>query len=118
MSFRHGNILNPEEDSGPVADIGVMLGLLNFNWRGEVDNLAYSRQAIRNAFRLVRRGLIVDFLSSHLTADYPAEEFVYYHEPDLVLRLGLELTPCVLLKHDYVPIPQQEFMLVLTRCGP
>ncbi|EMI20549.1 Methyltransferase type 11 domain protein [Rhodopirellula maiorica SM1] len=114
-SFRNDNILTCQNDDPPSADIGIMLGLLNFNWKGSADNLTYSRQAIQNAFRLVKKTLIVDFLSTQLTDTYPKEDFVYYHSPCSALEIGFELTPHVSLKHDYLPIPQREFLLVLNK---
>lgn len=96
-----------------VADIGVMLGVLNFNLKGQMDNLAYSKQFIQRAFELVDEVLIVDFLSTHLTPDYPKEEFVYYHAPEAMLEFALSLSENAVLKHDYLPIPQKEFMLFI-----
>jgi len=114
VEIHHGNVLEVP-DQEPIADIGVMLGLLNYNWHEQADNLAYTRQAMKNAFRLVRKALIVDFLSSCLCDAYPAEDFVYYHNPSDVLSFALKMTPSVMLKHDYTPIPQREFMVVLQK---
>ena len=97
----------------PVADCAVMLGLLNVNWKGQIDNLEYSRKMIRQAFSLVRDTLIVDFLSTHISPSYPAETQVFYHDPVQMLEFALTLTPGVTLLQDYPPIPQREFMLAL-----
>ena len=59
--------------------------------------------------------LVVDFLSTSLTPDYPKEDAVFYHDPEKMLSFALGLTPNVTLIHDYPPIPQKEFMLVLHR---
>lgn len=93
--------------------IGVMLGVLNFNLHGQMDNYAYSQSLIRNAFALVTEALVVDFLSTRLTPSYPQEDFVFYHDPVKMLQWALTLTPKVTLRHNYAPIPQREFMLVL-----
>lgn len=116
--FAIRNIMDPAllaQVSAPVADVGVMLGVLNFNLGERVDNYAYSELAIRRAWTLVGRALIVDFLSSHRTTSYPAEDWVFYHDPWRMLGFALTLSPRVTLKHDYQPIPQREFMLFIER---
>ena len=103
------------EYSEPVADIGVMLGVLNFNLKTMYDNYVYSELMISHAFKLVKKALIVDFLSTRLCQDYPKEDFVFYHEPVRMLEFGLTLSSNVTFKHDYRPIPQKEFMLVIQK---
>ena len=102
----------------PVADVGVMLGLLNFRLPDDA-NEAYTRACVTAAFAAVREALVVDFLSTCLTPDYPKEDFVHYHDPAAMLAWGLTLTPYASLKHDYRAIPQREFLLVLRKapCG-
>jgi hypothetical protein len=90
-----------------------MLGLLNLNFHEDFDNLTYSKLMITNAFSAVNELLIVDFLSNRLTPDYPKEDFVFYHDPAKMLDFALTLTPNVVLKHNYAPIPQREFLLAL-----
>ena len=94
-------------------DIGIMLGLLNFNLKKEFDNYEYSQIMIKNAFNLVDKLLIVDFLSTKLTTSYPKEDFVFYHDPAQMLNFAFELSNNVVLKHNYAPIPQKEFMLFI-----
>ena len=96
-----------------VADIGFLLGVLNLNLKEEFDNYQYSEMIIRNSFSAVNELLVVDFLSTKLTPDYPKEDFVFYHDPARMLEFALTLTPNVVLKHNYAPIPQKEFMLFL-----
>jgi len=97
----------------PVADIGVMLGVLNLNLKEQIDNYEYSFNFIEKAFSAVQEVLVVDFLSTKLTPSYPKEDFVFYHDPAKMLEFAFSLTPHVTLKHNYQPIPQQEFMLFL-----
>jgi len=104
------------ECQAPLADVGIMLGLLNYNLKDPIKNYNYSMQMIAKAFGLVKEMLIVDFLSVHKIQEYPEEDFVFYHDPALILEEALKLTPLVQLKHDYLPIPQREFMLVLKKC--
>jgi SAM-dependent methyltransferase len=113
--FEVRNLLGEDMVQTPVADVGVMLGLLNFKLGGGADNLAYSRMMMERAFALVGEVLVVDFLSARLTLSYPREDVVYYHEPEDALGMALDLAEAVILKHDYQPIPQREFMIFLKK---
>jgi SAM-dependent methyltransferase len=112
VSFVVKNIGN-ESLENPIADIAVMLGVLNLNLKEQVDNYEYSFHFIRNAFACVREVLIVDFLSTKFALNYPLEDFVFYHEPSKMLDFALSLSSDVVLKHNYAPIPQKEFMLFI-----
>lgn len=114
VNFEVVDILK-NKSTTPIANIGVMLGVLNFNLKDQADNVAYSKQAITNAFSHVDETLIVDFLSTNLTSDYPKEDFVFYHDPQEMLEFALTLTNNVKLVHDYLPIPQKEFILILSK---
>ena len=114
VNFEVVDILK-NKSTTPIANIGVMLGVLNFNLKDQADNVAYSKQAITNAFSHVDETLIVDFLSTNLTSDYPKEDFVFYHDPLEMLEFALTLTDNVKLVHDYLPIPQKEFILILSK---
>jgi len=110
--FEVANILEDREKN-VVANIGVMLGVLNLNMTGSIDNYEYSKKIIRNALDLVDECLIVDFLSNKLSPEYPKEDFVFYHDPAIMLDFALSLGAEVVLKHDYPPMPQKEFMLFI-----
>lgn len=97
----------------PLADIGFMFGVLNLNLKDNFDNYAYSKLFIEHAFSAVKEVLVVDFLSTHRTPNYPKEDFVFYHDPIKMFEFAFTLTPNVVLKHNYAPIPQKEFMLFL-----
>lgn len=112
------NLMDPsivEDSLSPVANIGVMLGVLNFNLAGKVDNYVYSELAIRRAWALSDKALVVDFLSSRQDPKYPPEPGVFYHDPQRMLSFALSLSPRVTLKHNYYSIPQREFMLFIER---
>lgn len=109
--FEAVNLLDAPQ--GIQADVGVMLGLLNYRLRSDEENLNYSKTLIEKAFDRVGELLIVDFLSTHLTPGYPPESWVFYHNPAQMLGYALTLTPRVILHHNYAPIPQREFMLFL-----
>lgn len=111
--FEVRNVFEQQPPEGQTYDIGVMLGVLNFHWKEAYDNVKYTHSALRTAFNIVRKALIVDFLSEHTTETYPREDFVFYHQPGDMLNFALSLTPDVTLKHNYAPIPQKEFMLYM-----
>lgn len=113
--FVVANLMAPDwpRSADPVADIGVMLGVLNFNLGPALDNYAYTGLALRRAWSLCRHALIVDFLSTELASDYEPEAWTFHHDPARVLQMGLALSPRVVLRHDYRPIPQREFMLFI-----
>lgn len=96
-----------------VADISVMLGLLNWKLDSPKDNYEYSINLIERAFSTVKECLIVDFLSTQYAAEYDQEDFVFYHDPTSVLEFCMDMTDSVVLKHDYEPIPQREFMVYM-----
>lgn len=111
-SFEVSNISKTRLTS-PIADIGIMLGVLNLNLNGEIDNYEYSKLLIKNAFTTVSELLIIDFLSSKISNEYDPENFIFYHDPAIMLDFAFELSPNVLLKHNYSPIPQKEFTLYI-----
>lgn len=110
-TFKVASIIDINENN--LADAGVMLGVLNLNLKAKMDNLAYSKLFISKAFEMVNEVLIVDFLSTHMTKNYKKEDFVYYHDPLEMLKFAFTLSNNVVLKHDYSPIPQKEFMLFI-----
>lgn len=105
--------LTKEINKTNIADIGFMLGVLNLNFGENYNNYEYSKSIMRRAFECVNEVLVVDFLSSNLATEYPKEDFVFYHDPLIMLEYAFKLTPNVVLKHNYAPIPQKEFMLYL-----
>jgi len=114
VHFLVKDLLSTDIDS-PIADIGVMLGVLNYNLKDHYDNYEFSQKFLSKVFRAVRHGLIVDFLSTQRFDGYPKEDFVFYHQPERMLSFAFSLTDDVCLKHDYSPIPQKEFMLILKK---
>ena len=115
VNFEVRNLLEMDLKEIESCDIGVMLGLLHLNLKGTYDNYQYSKEMIRNAFSIANKLLILDFISTMLTDTYPREDFIFYHEPAKMLEFALTLSDNVVLKHNYVPIPQKEFMLFIYR---
>lgn len=112
--FKYSNILL-EPPKREIADIGFAFGTLNFNLRRKPNNYEYAREFIKKALGLCKEALLVDMLSSYLDKSYPKEDFVFYYSPEKMLKFAQTLTPNVVLKHDYQPIPQKEFMLCLRK---
>ncbi len=106
------NVLDDNTDKS-IADVGVMLGVLNLNLKEDFDNYEYSFKAIKNALTFVNEVLVIDFLSTNLIDDYAKEDFVFYHDPVRMLEFGLTLSDNVLIKQNYLAIPQREFMLFI-----
>ncbi len=99
----------------PLANIGIMLGLLNFNYNNRDNNMDFTKEMLSHAFSSIDQCLVVDFLSSNLNPSYPREDCIFYHDPTEILDYAFSLTSNVRLYHDYAPIPQKEFAIVLTK---
>jgi len=94
-------------------DIGVMLGLINYNWKHEYNSKEYAYTLINKAFSLVNDVLVFDFLSNRTTSNYPKEDSVVYFCPEEILQFALSITSDVVVLHNYAPIPQKEGMVAL-----
>jgi SAM-dependent methyltransferase len=113
VSFDVKNIASLEAPGRAEADIAIMLGVLNLNFKEELNNYEYSKKLIADTFKVVKDCLIVDFLSAKHNPDYPKEDFVFYHEPSEMLEFAFSLSQNIALRHNYMPIPQKEFMLFI-----
>lgn len=102
-----------ESPKAAMADVGVMLGLLNYNYGSQEINQRFVEQMLSNAFKTVNDCLFVDFISTYRDPTYPYEDFIYYQDPSIMLKIGLSMTSNLRLLHDYAPIPQKEFSLIL-----
>ncbi len=54
----------------------------------------------------------LDFIQN---LDYQKEDFVYYHSPEKIFEFAMTLTNNVRIIHNYSPIPQKEFMVILEK---
>lgn len=109
--FYQKNVLL-DRDSIDRADIVISLGTLNFKL-GTVDNIEYTKEFMENSYSLANEMLVLDFLSTKLTSNYPKEEFVYYHSPNIIVDMAFDLSDNIQLVHNYKPIPQKEFMIYI-----
>lgn len=98
--------------SRPIADIGVILGVINFK---QQNHEKYAYDFIKESFKAVREKLIVNVISDVHNDDYPREAFIYYYKPSEWLKLAQKITPFCSLIHDYAGEPQYEFMLILNK---
>jgi len=105
--------LNEVSPSETLADICLMIGLLNWNLGSKEKNMQYTKQMLYKAFTLCRELLVADFLSANLAPNYPPESTVFYHKPAEVIELVSLLSSNFSLFHDYPAIPQKEFMIVI-----
>ncbi len=98
-------------------DVAIMLGLLNFKVSKvtSLSNMEYSKNFIKIAFSIPNECLVVDMLTKIVTPAYPVEDMVFYYSPSEMLDYILSLTPKIVLRHDYQPIPQREMMLFLKK---
>lgn len=102
------------EDVDIVADVVISLGTLNFKLEDDL-NYEYSKIFMEKAFNMSRDKIIVDFLSDRITSSYPREDFVFYHSPQKIFDYAMNLSENVLLIHNYKPIPQKEFMIIIEK---
>lgn len=98
----------------PMADYVISIGTLNFKLQ-EIDNLNYTKSFMYKAFEKAKVKAIFDFLSTQLTKNYPKEDTVYYHNPKDVIDIVFGLSDNIELIHNYKPIPQKEFMVIISR---
>ena len=59
-----------EKSTTPLGNIGVMIGVLNLNFHGEIKNFEFSKTLIENAFTYVDDVLLIDFISCYRTEKY------------------------------------------------
>ena len=114
-AFKRHNILEDSLKNKSVANIGIMIGLLNFKLKDKSANQEYSRLMIEKAFSLVSDYLIIDFLSAEKCKSYKGDNWTFHHDLTFVTKIALSLTNNFIIKHDYPEIPQKEFMLVLKK---
>ena len=109
-SFERRNVMRDPYDR--VFDVAVGFGTV-FNSLTGVSNERYLRCFMRACFESADAALL-NAISSHRQGNWPYEEGVYYYSPEKAFLYAQELTRNVRLRHDYEPIPQKEFTLLLS----
>lgn len=108
-SFDRRNVMRDPYDG--AFDVAVGFGTV-FNTLTGVSNERYLRAFMRACFESAD-AVLLNALSSHRQGDWPYEEGVYYYSPEKAFGYAQELTRNVRLRHDFEPIPQKEFTLLL-----
>jgi len=109
-NFEKRNIFtDPFEDE--TFDVAVEFGLLNYNFE-RISNAEYMRAYMRRTYDVCDATLL-NCLSDYREGDWEWEPFVYYYSPEKAFGYAQEFTRDVTLKHDFEPIPQKEFNLLL-----
>jgi SAM-dependent methyltransferase len=93
----------------PDADWVVALGI--FNHGLQTGNLAFVRQALKRMWGWAGVAVTADFLSASVSDDRRRADLEYY-DVGAVVEAGRDLSPRLLLRHDYMPF---EFMLTAWR---
>lgn len=95
-------------DSLDVADFVVSTSCFNLKLRHQ-DNYEFAEKILNSAYKLARKGVAIDFLTSYVDFKGNAEE-AFYYEPEKVFSLAKRITKRVTLRHDY---PLFEFCVYL-----
>ena len=109
-TFEQRNIFVDQFDNR-TFDIAVEFGVLNYNL-DRISNEEYIREYMRRTYE-VSDATLINCLSNYREGDWEWESFVYYYSPEKVFGYAQELTHDVNIKHDFKPIPQKEFNLLL-----
>ena len=110
-NFFTNNLFN-EDLPKDNYDIALMVGMLSYKFKS-FDNNHFIKEVINKAFSSVKETLIFDMQSSVTNPDYPTADHIHYQNPGEILDFALSLTPYVSIKHDYMPNPAREFLIIL-----
>tara|TARA_B110000483_G_C18039094_1_gene481850 strand:+ start:284 stop:928 length:645 start_codon:yes stop_codon:yes gene_type:complete len=110
-NFFTNNLFN-EDLPKDNYDIALMVGMLSYKFKS-FDNNHFIKEVINKAFSSVKETLIFDMQSSIINPDYPTADHIHYQNPGEILNFALSLTPYVTIKHDYMPNPAREFLIIL-----
>lgn len=98
--------------SRPVADTGVILGVINFKQKKHEE---YAQRFIMESFLAVKNVLVTNVISDVHNENYKREPSIYYYQPAKWLSWAQRITPFCSLIHDYAGEPQHEFMLIMRK---
>ena len=113
LQFHVGNLID-DHFTDEHFDIVLMVGVLSYNFK-EFDNIRFTKEVVRNAFKLANDALIFDMQSNIINKNYETAEHIHYQKPSDILDFALSLTPNVVLKHDNIPNPAREFIVLMKR---
>jgi len=109
-TYENRNVLVDPFEAGRF-DIVVEFGLLNYSL-DVVSNETYAREYMQTC-KGFGDAVLINCLSNYREGDWEYEDFVHYFDPGEMFGYAQELTRDVVLKHDFEPIPQKEFHLLL-----
>ncbi len=111
INFHVNNTVDDELPDGNF-DIIFMVGIFSYNFK-EFDNENFIKQVVTKAFNKAKHTLIFDMQSIIINKDYETANHIHYQKPSDILDFALSLTPHVILKHDYLPNPAREFIVLM-----
>ena len=89
-----------------------MIGIFSYNFK-EYDNVNFIKQVVTKAFNKAKHTLIFDMQSIRINEDYETANHIHYQKPSDILDFAISLTPHVVLRHDYLPNPAREFIVLM-----
>ena len=113
LQFHVGNLID-NHTTDEKFDIVLMVGVLSYNFK-EFDNIKFTKEVVTNAFNFTNDTLIFDMQSTVVNKNYETAEHIHYQKPGDILDFALSLTPNVVLKHDNIPNPAREFIVLMKR---
>lgn len=93
---------------GKKYDYIFILGFVNFNLNERFKNLIFLKSIVKKAFEISNKVLVFDFITSQNSKKNKNEKFIYYYNPEHVLKLIQKLTSRYQIRHDYESIPKKE----------
>jgi SAM-dependent methyltransferase len=118
FEFLNGDILDDsfrEKIISYKPNIIVANGVLNFNLGNSKRNLEYTSSLMASSWEITSNVVCFDFISAINNINYPKEKSIFYHHPHDVINIVSELSPHFLIKHNYVSLPQREFLVVASK---
>lgn len=90
-------------------------GLLNLKYKNLV-NFNYLKNFIFESFKIAKKALVFDFISSYQVKNNNLERYIISHDPSKVIKFILsDISSNVSIHHDYKNIPHKECMVVINK---
>ena len=85
-----------------------MIGIGNFNLKSKNKNLNYLNLLVSKGYKISKKGLIFDFISSQDSKKNKIENFIFHYDPNDVLKFCQKLSDNFIVNHNYLKIPKKE----------
>lgn len=89
-------------------DYVFMIGIGNFNLKSKNKNLNYLNLLVSKGYKISKKGLIFDFISSQDSKKNKIENFIFHYDPNDVLKFCQKLSDNFIVNHNYLKIPKKE----------